>query len=307
MKPFIICLMGPTASGKTNLAVELSQRFNAGIISVDSAMIYKGMDIGTAKPDRETLRLAPHRLLDICDPADTYSAGNFKEDALREINNIFSQGKTPLLVGGTMLYFHLLQHGLDNLPVRDEQIRQQILQEAKAQGWPELHKKLSTIDSQAAKRIHPHDSQRIQRALEVYALTGKPISNHHQRLGFSYPFAIHNIILSPNDRSRLHERIEQRFLMMLQLGFIEEVEELRARPGLSLINPALRAVGYRQAWEYLAGKISYLEMKEKAIIATRQLAKRQLTWLRQWQNARWFDSEEANIANQVMDHIKAIN
>jgi tRNA dimethylallyltransferase len=306
VKPFIICLMGPTASGKTDLAVELAQRLPCEIISVDSAMIYRGMDIGTAKPSPEILRLAPHRLLDICDPADVYSAGNFKTDALREMNDILSHQKIPLLVGGTMLYFHLLQHGLNDLPVRDQQVRQQILDEAATTSWPELHKKLIAIDPKAGKRIHPHDSQRIQRALEVYKLTGKSISDHHQQLSLSYPFDIHNIILSTSNRSCLHQRIEQRFLTMLQSGFIEEVKRLHTRADLSLENPALRSVGYRQVWEYLEGQISYSEMQDKGIIATRQLAKRQLTWLRRWEDAAWFDSEEDNIVEKVMKYMKDI-
>ncbi|HVY53007.1 MAG TPA: tRNA (adenosine(37)-N6)-dimethylallyltransferase MiaA, partial [Gammaproteobacteria bacterium] len=297
----------PTASGKTALAVELVQRLKAEIISVDSAMIYRDMDIGTAKPDAETLERAPHRLIDICDPAEAYSAGDFQKDALREIDNILQQGKIPLLVGGTMMYFHLLQNGLDELPTRNEQIRQQILQEAETLGWPELHKKLTSVDPEAAKRIHPHDSQRIQRALEVFALTGKPITEYQLQQNKEHAFGMINVIVSPTERSTLHQRIEKRFSQMLDLGFIEEVKQLKARPDLSLQKPSMRCVGYRQVWEHLDGQYSFEEMREKAIAATRQLAKRQITWLRRWQDATWIDSETLSLQNQVATILKSLS
>ena len=304
-KPFLLCLMGPTASGKTALAVELVQRFPCEIISVDSAMVYRGLDIGTAKPTPDILRLAPHHLLDIRDPAEIYSAGDFKIDALREINHILAKGKVPLLVGGTMLYFHILQHGLDKLPGQDPFVRAQIQEEASQKGWAALHEKLTTIDPLAAARIHPHDSQRIQRALEVYTLTARPIT---QQQGHSLipPYTIHKLILNTPDRSCLHERIEKRFLEMLALGFIEEVKNLYQRPDLSLEKPAIRSVGYRQAWEYLSGQLTFEEMKEKAIIATRQLAKRQITWLRRWEGSQWFNSEDPHIIAKAEEAVGKI-
>lgn len=306
MRPLVLCLMGPTASGKTALAVEIVKRFPCEIISVDSAMVYRGLDIGTAKPDAATLQQAPHRLLDICDPADVYSAGDFKKDALREIENIIQQHKIPLLVGGTMMYFHILEHGLDDIPSRDNAVRTQIQQQAEQEGWPALHEKLKNIDPKAALRIHPHDSQRIQRALEVYTLSGKPITQH-QQLSPPHPaYTFHHLVLCPADRSHLHARIEKRFLTMLDLGFMEEVKKLHQRPDLSLEKPALRAVGYRQAWEYLSGKLTWDEMKEKTIIATRQLAKRQLTWLRRWKEAVWFDSEREDLVNVVTKYLENI-
>jgi len=303
---FIICLIGPTASGKTALAVDLVQRFLCEIISVDSAMVYHGLNIGSAKPNAEILQRAPHRLLDIRDPAEVYSAGNFISDAEREIADILHQGKIPLLVGGTMLYFHLLQQGLDQLPIRNEKTRQLIQEEAEQQGWPWLHQKLAEIDPQAATRIHPHDSQRIQRALEVYTLTGKPITEAHQQQLVQRTYQIHNIILCPQDRHVLHQRIEQRFLQMLEAGFLDEVKQLYQRTDLSLQKPALRCAGYRQAWEYLSGELSFDEMKEKAIIATRQLAKRQITWLRRWKNAAWFNSEDRELLKKVTEYISGL-
>lgn len=311
-KPFILCLMGPTASGKTALAVELVQRFPCEIVSVDSAMVYRGMDIGTAKPPAEILQIAPHRLLDLCDPSEAYSAGTFKVDALREIDDILKQGKVPLLTGGTMLYFHVLQHGIDELPKQDQDLRSEILLEAEALGWPALHAQLAAVDPVAGARIHPNDSQRIQRALEVYRLTGKPLTDYQllqhgpEATPAVLPFDMHHLILSPNDRSVLHRRIELRFAEMLELGFVEEVQGLYQREDLSLETPALRSVGYRQVWEYLQGKMGYEEMREKAVIATRQLAKRQLTWLRRWENASWFDSEKNTVVDEVVKRLAGL-
>ncbi len=292
--------MGPTASGKTDLAIELARRYPFEIISVDSAMVYRGLDIGTAKPGPPILRLAPHRLLDIRDPAEVYSAGDFRIDALREIEDIFSQGKIPLLVGGTMLYFHVLQYGLDALPEQDPSIRAQLQQEAEQQGWASLHQKLALVDPEAAHRIHPQDQQRIQRALEVYTLTGKPLTAQQlQSDRNALPYPLHHLILCPRDRSLLHQRIEHRFQMMLDQGFIAEVQKLHQRPDLSLEKPALRSVGYRQIWEYLEGKLSFEEMKTKTVTATRQLAKRQITWLKRWKEAEWFDSGNERFKDSV--------
>lgn len=302
--PFILCLMGPTGCGKTALAIELVKRFPFEIISVDSAMVYRGLDLGTAKPTEELLRLAPHRLLNIRDPAEVYSAGHFREDALREIRDIQAQGKMPLLVGGTMLYFYVLQYGLDNLPVKDPSIRAQIQEEAEIEGWANLHRKLERIDPKAHARIHPHDRQRIQRALEVHALTGKPLTE--QQLGHAslQPYPLHHFILCPVNRSWLHQRIEERFLSMLDQGFIEEVQKLRERSDLSLETPSMRSVGYRQVWEYLDGKWTFEEMKKKAIVATRQLAKRQITWLKRFENASRFNCEEEDLLEKVLRALK---
>ena len=301
--PLILCLMGPTASGKTALAVELTQRFPCEIISVDSAMVYRGLNIGTAKPEPAILKIAPHRLLDLRDPAESYSAADFKIDAEREIKAILAKDKIPLLVGGTMLYFHLLQQGLDELPEQNEALRVQLQAEADLKGWPELHKRLATVDPEASARIHPHDGQRIQRALEVYTLTGRALSSqqlrHQGEEKNTRIYDFQNLIISPSDRTNLHRDIERRFLKMLELGFMAEVEKLYARPELSLQKPAIRSVGYRQAWEYLSGQLTFEEMKEKAIIATRQLAKRQLTWLRSFEEALWFASENPDLLAKI--------
>lgn len=301
----IICVIGPTASGKTALAVELVQQFPAEIISVDSAMIYRGLNIGTAKPDSEILEQAPHRLIDIRDPAEVYSVGDFCSDVLAEIEAIQQKGKIPLLVGGTMLYFHALQQGLGELPGRDETIRKEILAEAEQIGWPGLHEQLADLDPAAALRIHAHDSQRIQRALEVYRLTGKSITQMRKQGQEILPYAIHSIVLAPEDRSLLHARIATRFQQMLDLGFVDEVKALRRRGDLSLEKPALRAVGYRQVWEYLEGKLGYAEMQERAVIATRQLAKRQLTWMRRLEGER-FACEDGNLMEKTLRSLHSI-
>lgn len=283
MKKSIICLMGPTASGKTPLAIELVQRYPFEIISVDSAMVYRGMNIGTAKPTADVLQLAPHRLIDLIDPSETYSAGQFCTDALREIESIHANHKIPLLVGGTMMYFRALQNGLAPLPKADAAIREVLQSRADQQGWATLHQELSQIDPVAAARINPNDSQRIQRALEVFQLTGKTMSAWQAE--HTTPLASVNIInvaLMPNDRAFLHERIAQRFDAMLADGFIDEVQQLYLRGNLHPDLPSIRSVGYRQAWDYLAGITSYDEMRDQAIAATRQLAKRQMTWLRSW-------------------------
>lgn len=306
-RQLIVCLMGPTASGKTQLAVNLTQKFPFEIISVDSAMVYRGMDIGTAKPDAETLRIAPHHLIDIRDPVDAYSAAQFREDALCEIKAILGRKRIPLLVGGTMLYFRALQQGLSDLPSADEAQRKKILAEANEKGWAALHQQLSVVDPVAAERIHPNDAQRIQRALEVYALTGKNLTTWQQVSGGPLlDYEIHNLAIAPHDRSILHERIALRFKQMLTHGFIDEVKKLMDRGDLTIDLPAIRSVGYRQVWEFLQGSLTYEEMCERGIIATRQLAKRQLTWLRSWPELQWFDSEAVDLGRQVEKYLLSI-
>jgi tRNA dimethylallyltransferase len=306
-KKTVICLMGPTASGKTPLAVELVQQFPLEIISVDSAMVYRGMDIGTAKPDAETLKIAPHHLIDICDPDEAYSAGKFRTDALRLIDEIHAKDKIPFLVGGTMLYFRALLQGIAALPQADEGVREALTQRAQAEGWESLHATLAAIDPEAASRIHTNDAQRIQRALEVFMLTGKPISKlQEQDTSPISGFNITQIVLMPSDRAKLHAKIAQRFQMMLDAGFIDEVGELMTRGDLLPEMPSMRSVGYRQVWEYLTGKIDEKTMKEKAIAATRQLAKRQITWLRTWPKYHYIDIENSNILNSAR-HIISTN
>lgn len=292
--------MGPTASGKTGVAVELVQQLPVDIISVDSALVYRGMDIGTAKPDAETLRIAPHRLIDIRDPSQAYSAAEFRDDALREIESIHAAGRTPLLAGGTMLYFRALERGLSELPSADPEVRARLEAEARAGSWADLHERLARVDPVAAERIHPNDPQRISRALEVYKLTGAPMTELFQRSAeVAAPFRFLKVVLAPEDRSVLHERIRQRFDAMLEQGFVDEVRALRARGDLDPDLPSMRAVGYRQAWAHLDGKLSDSEWVERAVIATRQYAKRQLTWLRSEGNTSWIDPSCNDAATQV--------
>ena len=276
-----ICLMGPTASGKTDVAVRLCQQFPVDIISVDSALVYRGMDIGTAKPDTETLALAPHRLIDIRDPEEAYSAGDFVADAQREINEIHSSGRVPILVGGTMMYFRALTEGLADLPKANGVVRKRLDEEAVKSGWPKLHERLTAIDPQAANRINQNDSQRIQRALEVFEVSGKTITEWHEHATppiDQYQFK--KIALVDDDRQRLHERIGKRFESILEHGFVEEVRGLMGRTGLSAESGSMRAVGYRQIWAHLDGEYDLAMAIQKATVATRQLAKRQMTWLR---------------------------
>jgi len=292
----IICLMGPTASGKTQLAVQLVQQFPLEIISVDSAMVYRSMDIGTAKPDAETLKIAPHRLINIADPAEAYSVGKFREDALRAIEDILAQGKTPLLVGGTMMYFRALQQGLASLPYTDQALRDQLYRRGEQKGWPALHAELALVDKVAADRIKPQDSQRIQRALEVYQLTGKPISAWQaENTSPLADYEVVNIALMPSNRAGLHARIAQRFDGMLALNFEQEVRDLYNRADMSLNLSSMRSVGYKQMWQYLAGDITYEQMREQAIAATRQLAKRQMTWLRSWPDVEMIDTDTMDL------------
>ena len=299
--PPAVFLMGPTASGKTGLAIELCERFPMEIISVDSALVYRGLDIGTAKPDAETLKRAPHRLIDIRDPVESYSAANFCEDALREMASITAAGKIPLLTGGTMLYFRALEHGLSELPSADAQIRGQLEQQAADIGWPAMHEILQQKDPLAASRIHPNDPQRIQRALEVIALSGQLMSElQEQTAGAALDYRLHKIIISPEPRSVLHRRIQQRFDLMLEAGFIDELKSLHRRPDLNADLPAMRAVGYRQGWAWLEGRYGFEEMREKAIAATRQLAKRQLTWLRHEGGSIWYDSQADGVRENIV-------
>ena len=281
--------MGPTASGKTALAMALAQRLAMEIVSVDSALVYRGMDIGSAKPTAQERQQVPHHLIDIRDPADTYSAAEFVRDASALIPDISARSRLPMLVGGTMLYFKALNEGLNDMPGANAELRAQLETEAAQIGWPALHQRLQQMDPISAARLKPGDAQRIQRALEVYLLTGKPLSHFHGN--DKVPAAHFNtlkIALLPTDRPALHGRIAQRFEQMLAAGFLDEVEQLRARGDLHADLPAMRAVGYRQAWDYLDGKISSLEeLCERAIAATRQLAKRQMTWLRSWPADIW--------------------
>jgi tRNA dimethylallyltransferase len=292
--------MGPTASGKTGLAVELCQRFGLEVISVDSALVYRGLDIGTAKPDAETLKKAPHRLIDIRDASETYSAADFREDALREMAAITAAGKVPLLAGGTMLYFRALEHGLSELPPAEARVRQALEKQASEIGWAAMHEILQQKDADAAARIHPNDPQRIQRALEVIEISGRPMSELQQVRGQALDYRLHKIVISPEPRSVLHRRIEQRFDQMIAQGFVEELKVLHTRPELHADLPSMRAVGYRQGWQWLDGDCSFEQMREKTIAATRQLAKRQLTWLRRERNAVWYDLQLDGVREEVM-------
>lgn len=283
--------MGPTASGKTALAIRLRQTLPVELISVDSALVYKGMDIGTAKPDAHELSQAPHRLLDIIDPAQAYSAADFRRDALKEMAEIVAVGRIPLLVGGTMLYFKALLEGLSPLPSADPTVRAEIERQAAEQGWDALHRKLQEIDPVAAQRIHPNDPQRLSRALEVFFISGKTLTELTQTSGEALPYQVHQFAIAPASRELLHQRIEQRFHQMLASGFEAEVRALFARGDLHTDMPSVRCVGYRQMWSYLTGEISYDEMVYRGICATRQLAKRQMTWLRGWEGVHWLDSE----------------
>lgn len=293
--------MGPTAAGKTDIAIELTQQLPCDIISVDSALVYRDMNIGTAKPSAEELEKFPHRLIDIRDPAQSYSAAEFRTDALYEIESILKQDRIPLLVGGTMLYFNALQKGLSPLPEADNAIRQQLAQQAEQMGWAAMHAQLQDIDPIAAERIHPNDPQRIQRALEVYQITGKPLSELQQQQPEPLPYEFFNVAIAPDDRRILHQRIERRFDHMLLTGFIEEVEHLYARPDLHINLPSMRAVGYRQVWDYLAGEYDKATMREKGIAATRQLAKRQLTWLRSLPDLSWLNFKQNDAISFIID------
>ena len=295
-----ICIMGPTGSGKTDLAVELRKHFPVDIISVDSALVYRGMDIGSAKPDATTLANAPHRLIDFLDPAQPYSAADFRNDALREMAEITAQGRIPLLVGGTMLYFRALEYGLSDLPEADPAIRTRLETEAAQYGWQALHERLASIDPIAAQRIHPNDPQRLQRALEVYELSGKSLTELQQAAWHdACPYQLLKIALIPDDRAWLHQRLALRFDQMLAQGLIEEVRQLWQRGDLDTHLPAVRAVGYRQVWDYLNGKMDYTQMRDRAIVATRQLAKRQMTWLRSEKDISVYNPQKCNLPSLI--------
>ena len=300
--------MGPTASGKTDLAIFLAQNFPVDVISVDSALVYRGLNIGSAKPSAEELAKAPHRLLDIVDPIEPYSAARFRKDALIEIEEIIAAGRIPLLVGGTMLYFRALLQGLSELPESDEVTRKKLAQQANELGWEKMHQRLAEVDADAAKRIHPNDPQRISRALEVYEMTGKAMSTlQKEQKAEPLPYEVLKLALIPSDRAVLHKRIEKRFGQMLEQGFVDEVKSLRDRGDLHEDLPAIRAVGYRQVWDYLESRIDYTEMEERGVIATRQLAKRQLTWLRSEKDLTIYDLSrysEQHIQESVLKTVK---
>ncbi|THB68497.1 MAG: tRNA (adenosine(37)-N6)-dimethylallyltransferase MiaA [Gammaproteobacteria bacterium] len=301
----VFYLMGPTASGKTVAAIELHKKLGMEVVSVDSAMVYKGMDIGTAKPSLYELAECPHRLIDFLDPSTPYSAADFIADAKEHIEDIFASGKVPLLVGGTMLYFRSLENGLSELPDANQDIRSKIEAEAKEKGWPELHSKLQKIDLQMAVRLSPNDSQRIERALEVYEITGKPMSQLlEENRAEPLPYEIIKVALQLSSRETLHERIRRRFMQMLEQGFVSEVEALMVRGDLDMSLPSVRSVGYRQVWQYLQQEMTYEEMIERAVIATRQLAKRQLTWLKTEQNCKTIVSDNENYQPQICEHFE---
>jgi len=286
----VIAIMGPTASGKTGLALDIAAKVESEVISVDSALVYKGMDIGTAKPTQEEQAGVVHHLIDIIDPAQSYSVSQFVNDTNALIGDILARGKVPILAGGTMMYFNALINGISPLPKSDEKIRDEITQQAQRLGWSKLHDELRGVDPISGERIHPNDPQRITRALEVYRSTGKTLTHWQQQEGEKCRYNIAQFAIAPADRAVLHERIATRFDLMLEQGFENEVVKLYERSDLHEDLPSIRSVGYRQMWQYLDGQLSYAEMRERGIIATRQLAKRQLTWLRGWEQVTWLDT-----------------
>ncbi len=285
-----VAIMGPTASGKTQLAIDLATQCDGEVISVDSALVYRGMDIGTAKPDAEEQAGIPHYLIDIIDPAESYSVSQFFDEATRLIGDIQARNKRPILVGGTMMYFNALINGISPLPKSDCQVRARIERDALERGWDALHAELCQVDAKSGARIHPNDPQRLTRALEVFRSTGKSLTEWQEQASKQCPYDIHQFAIAPAERAVLHDRIAQRFDQMLANGFEQEVKKLYRRGDLHESMPSIRSVGYRQMWQYLDGQLSLDEMRERGIIATRQLAKRQLTWLRGWQEVNWLDT-----------------
>lgn len=316
--PPAIFLMGPTASGKTDLAMELCKVLPCELISVDSALIYRGMDIGTAKPSKAQLAEFPHRLVDILDPAESYSAADFRADALSAMAEITARGKIPLLVGGTMLYFKALLDGLADMPAADAGVRAELEAQAAAHGWQALHDQLAAVDPVSAARIHPNDPQRLIRALEVYRVSGLSMTAHREQQSAQttdaaasgrpqLPYTVANLAIAPADRKVLHDRIASRFSTMLDQGFLEEVLALRSRGDLHAGLPSIRAVGYRQVWDHLDGKLTWAEMQERGIIATRQLAKRQFTWLRSWDDLHWLDSLASDSLPRALKYLGSVS
>lgn len=312
--PPAIFLMGPTAAGKTDLAIELARALPCELISVDSALVYRGMDIGTAKPDKAVLDAFPHRLIDIRTPEQSYSAAEFRADALAAMADITARGRIPLLVGGTMLYFRALEQGLADMPAADPAVRAELEAQAAASGLESLHRQLAAVDPESAARIHPNDPQRLIRALEVYRVSGLSMSEHRRlqvlqnidtaaRGANQLPYTVARLAIAPAQRALLHERIAQRFRQMLAQGFIEEVAGLRREYQLDLQLPSMRAVGYRQVWQYLDGELGRAELEERGIIATRQLAKRQFTWLRGWQGLHWLDSLDRDNLQRALKYL----
>ncbi len=304
--PPAICLMGPTASGKTAVSLGLTLRFPLEIVSVDSAQVFRDMDIGTAKPDRATLEKFPHHLIDLISPEESYSAARFRSDALRVMGEITARGRIPLLAGGTMLYFKALRDGLSDLPQADAELRRAIDEEAQRRGWPALHADLAALDPAAAARLKPTDAQRIQRALEVVRLTGAPLAESMaRRTEAAVPYRLIQLALQPSDRAVLHAHIAQRFDAMLEAGLIDEVSALRRKYRLHAGLPSMRCVGYRQVWDYLEGRSDRAALREKGIAATRQLAKRQLTWLRAWEDVAPLDCLAGDPVGQAAGILEA--
>lgn len=316
--PPAIFLMGPTAAGKTDLAIELAQALPCDLISVDSALVYRGMDIGTAKPSVDVLAAYPHQLIDIRDPAQSYSAAEFVGDALEAMARSTAAGRIPLLVGGTMLYFKALNEGLADMPAADASVRSAIEAQVQVEGLAALHRRLAEVDPESAARIHPNDSQRLVRALEVYLVSGVSMTEHRARQaaqkaagaapgGGVLPYTVAQLAIAPAQRQLLHQRIEQRFVQMVEQGFVEEVESLRRRDDLNAELPSMRAVGYRQVWRYLDGEYDAHEMVERGVIATRQLAKRQMTWLRGWEGVHWLDTLACDNLPRALKYLKSLS
>ena len=301
-RPPAIFLLGPTASGKSDLAMKLTSHLPVELVSVDSALVYRDMNIGTAKPDAEILRQYPHHLVDIRNPDEVYSAADFRSEVLTLMSAISERGNIPLLVGGTMLYFKVLIEGIASMPAADSAIREKIVREAETGGWQKVHQRLAEVDPESAARIHPNDPQRLQRALEIWELTGESMTQLHKKQQnlVSLPFSVCQLAIIPSDRADLHRIIAARFEQMIKDGFVEEVEHLREKYDLNAELPSIKSVGYRQVWQYLEGEVDRKAMQERAIIATRQLAKRQFTWLRGWSNLKEIPFPEVNEALKII-------